>query len=230
MRKQKKYFGQTPNKKQKSKKKLKSDEFLENDLLLDNDLDQSNLYSFDEEQELASEIFSADYIFNIIKKSNRPLRLDDILRHSKLTRRSKKEVLSLLKDLLSKGKIIRLSGASYMINEEAKLMLGKVIVQRSGAAFVSPLHAKNKDDDIFIPKHALKDAWNGDLVEVKILPKLKTRFYKENMKPEGMVERVVERGQEEFIVRLEQKAERQELKHIKPFRSRYFIVAGQTLA
>ncbi len=225
-RSKKKYFGKDEmSKKQKTKKKVSSEVFLENELLLDNDLHFVGQEQDGESTSLENEVFSADYIFKIIKNANKPLRLDDILRYSKLTRRSKKEVLTLLKGLISEGKIIRLGGASYVAHQEAKIIIGKLIVQRSGSAFVSPLTEENgklsdkkssRDDDIFIPSHGLKDAWNGDIVEISILPKSRNRFQRQGLKPEGIVQRVVERGQEEFMVRLEQKAERQLLKHIKP--------------
>ncbi len=240
----KKYFGKdlTVQDKEKnqsrfSKNKAKASNLTDSDFL-ENEETNSDFTNYDE--------FSADYIANILKKANRPLRLDDILRFSKMSRRSKKEVLSILQELVSKGKVIRLQGASYMLNQRVKTIIGKVMIQRSGSAFISPLtsdkisnmsdqameerisaseisFSEKFNNDIFVPKDALNNAWNGDIVEVNIVPPKRISRQRE-LKPEGIITGIIKRGQDEFTVRLERLAEKQMLKHIKPQKSAFIAI------
>ena len=62
-------------------------------------------------------VFSVQSIYALLKQAGHPLRLDDILRRAEVTRRSKKEILSLLQDLIDTGKVIRQRGAAYAISE-----------------------------------------------------------------------------------------------------------------
>ncbi len=109
-------------------------------------------------------------ILDLLVKANRPLNLDDVLRHSGVQRRAKKEVQEILFSLADKGDILRLRGGAFIPKSMAKTVTGRYFVQRSGAAFVTPDSSKNPLGDIYIHPGMGGDAWHGDLVRVAVLP------------------------------------------------------------
>ncbi len=216
-----------------SRKFEKSTEFEEDELLLDND---GHPFLEDEGGDYQGQAgngeFSAKYIYSILKKSSQPLRLDDILRRSSLSRRSKKEVLNMLHELVEQGKVVKQRGGSYMVSKDLKNLTGTLAIQRSGAAFVIPLKEdgsagvpSKKGEDVYIPKHEILDAWNGDVVEVALLPKTKS-YRGQSVRREGKIIQVVKRGQEEFTVRLVEEAPKQMLKHLQKFAEANSVVNG----
>ena len=190
-KKQKTYFGQEPEKEEKTRKK--------------------------------AETFSLELIYSILEKTPHPLRLDDILRRAGVTRRSKKEVLALLHELTEQGKIIHQRGGTYAVSSSLGHISGKLAVQRSGAAFVIVNKEKfpQVKEDIYIPEHSLNDAWNGDIVEVTLLPRPQKRANGTSAqgimgkRREGKVIKVLERTHTVLTVRLEDDAAKQQLKHIR---------------
>lgn len=162
--------------------------------------------------------FSTELIYSILEKTPHPLRLDDILRRAEVSRRSKKEVLSLLHQLAEKGKITRQRGGTYSVSASLSHIKGRLAVQRSGAAFVtvSKEEFPQLKEDIYIPEHSLGDAWNGDIVEVVLLPRPKANAHGiSNKRREGKVTQILERTHTVLTVRLEEDANKQQLKHIK---------------
>lgn len=162
--------------------------------------------------------FSSELIYSILEKTPHPLRLDDILRRAEVSRRSKKEVLSLLHELVEKGKITRQRGGTYSVSASLSHLKGRLAVQRSGAAFVtvSKEEFPQIKEDIYIPEHNLGDAWNGDIVEVILMPRPKANAHGIfNKRREGKVTRILERTHTALTVRLEEDANKQQLKHIK---------------
>ncbi len=169
-----------------------------------------------------ADVFSLELIYSILEKTPHPLRLDDILRRADVTRRSKKEVLALLHELVEQGKIIHQRGGTYSVSENLGHIHGKLAVQRSGAAFVIVNKEKfpQVKEDIYIPEYSLNDAWNGDIVEVELLPRPKRANGANALgvmakRREGKVVKIFERTHTILTVRLEDEAGKQQLKHIR---------------
>lgn len=139
-----------------------------------------------------------DMVMRVLKHSPHPLRLDDILRIGGISRRLKREVLDTLQSLADEGKLMRINGGAWVSAESLKTVSGVLALQRSGAAFLVPsVGAKPfPKGDIFIGPDSIGQAWNGDTVEVVLLPG------QSGPSPEGRVLRVLERGQSEITVRV----------------------------
>lgn len=182
-------------------------------------------HNLDEEEKLyekEEDFFSIETIYSILEKTPHPLRLDDILRRADVTRRSKKEVLDLLHELVKEGKIVHQRGGTYSVSSSLGHIQGRLAVQRSGAAFVIVNKEKfpQVKEDIYIPEHSLNDAWNGDIVEVALLPRPQransTKIQEIlNKRREGKVVEIIERTHKILTVCLEDDAARQQQKHFK---------------
>lgn len=172
--------------------------------------------------------FSKEGIYKIFKNTPHPLRLDDILRRLEVSRRSKKELLFLLQELIDEKKIVRQRGANYALIKSLSSITGRLSIQRSGAGFVTPQvkndqKSENKilnQKDIYIPPHALLDAWNGDLVEVLLLPSSKPNFsssigVKKSSKQEGQISKILERAQTQMPLCIESEAKKQHYTYFK---------------
>lgn len=135
----------------------------------------------------------------ILRVASHPLSLDELLRRANINRRLKREALATLHQLAGEGVLVYLHGGSWTMASGLKTIVGTLSVQRSGAAFVAPLiEGKNPRDiaDIYISPLAVGDAWNGDAVEVTVLPG------KRGNSREGRVKSVVKRAQTELTARV----------------------------
>lgn len=145
------------------------------------------------------EDFDEQLLFDILKNAGRPLRLDDILRIGGFSRKLKRDILEALHDLARNGELVRLEGGSWVMADALKRRRGILATQRSGAAFVTPEDAQARTgQDIYIAPEDVGDAWNGDLVDVMLLPKKRGTLKKQ----EGRVIAVVRRGQTDIVVRV----------------------------
>ncbi|WP_320006179.1 ribonuclease R [Maridesulfovibrio sp.] len=131
---------------------------------------------------------------NVFKQSRKPLSVGELEKRLGLTKRHRKFVKNILKDLVREGKIIKI-GNAYGVVEKMNLITGKLQVQRSGAAFLLPDDKNRKD--IYIHTKNLRDAWHGDRVTVAI-----TGSHWGGKREEGRVVRVLERGKQVFPVRV----------------------------
>lgn len=172
--------------------------------------------------------FSKETIYAILENTPHPLRLDDILRRADVTRRSKKEVLSLLHELTEQGKIVHHRGGSYSVSASLDHVTGTLAVQRSGAGFVSVNKEDRPDikEDIYIPEMYIGDAWNGDIVEVVLMPKPRPNAQGIlKQRREGKVVSVLERTHKVLTVRLEEDAAKQQRKYIKDMAEHGYIAS-----
>ncbi len=123
-----------------------------------------------------------------VRKANRPLGLDELLRITRLPRKAKKRVEESLRALQEEGLLVR-AGGGWCSPGKLRTVEGVLAMQRAGMGFVTP-----KDDrggDIFIHPAALGGAWHGDTVEVLVLPG------KRGPSAEGRVSRVLRRSRAE---------------------------------
>ncbi len=145
------------------------------------------------------ESLDEQFLLDTIENAGRPLRLDDILRIGGFSRKLKREVIATLHDLAGEGRLVRLQGGGWAMASAMKTTRGRLAIQRSGAAFVTPEGETAKSGkDIYIAPEYVGDAWNGDLVDVMLLP-MKRGWEKG---PEGRVISVAERAHSEIVARV----------------------------
>lgn len=108
---------------------------------------------------------------------------------------SRGEIAAALSTLVAQGEIKETKKGKLRLNEDTKKpmgirVIGKVDLTRAGSAFVT---SDQSDEDIFIPKHNMNNAFDGDTVEVAVLKS------KPGKRPEGQIVTIKERKRE-FIV------------------------------
>lgn len=145
------------------------------------------------------DMVTKEQLLTLLERAGRPLRLDDILRLGAFSRRLKRDILEELHGLVQEGGLVRLEGGSFVPAGKLKTRRGVLSVQRSGAAFVTPEDAAARTgQDIYIAPEHVGDAWNGDVVEVMLLP-MKRGSHRGQ---EGRVVEVVRRGHTEIVARV----------------------------
>ncbi len=160
--------------------------------------------------------FTPQTLLDILSAASHPLSLDDILRRTGLSRRLKREVAAALRDMSGDGALVRLRGGTWTPAARLRNVSGVLAVQRSGAAFVTPERSDPRGGrDIHIAPGAVGDAWNGDLVEVALLPA------RRGAGAEGRVLRVLRRGESELTVRVLRPARRGGLAAARPIDARF---------
>lgn len=90
---------------------------------------------------------------------------------------------NLLEALVSKRKL-KLQNEKYMRKESVNLVTGTISIHKKGFGFVK----NTEGPDIFIPKHSVLDAVDGDTVEVEINPVVSAKG------PEGIVIAITKRS------------------------------------
>ena len=108
----------------------------------------------------------AGFLQTVLRKVNRPVRMDELLRVTHLPRKAKKHIETALYALLGEGRAIRSSGG-WSAPARVRHAEGVLSVAATGVGFVSTGHG---EADIYIHPAAMHDAWHGDTVEVVILP------------------------------------------------------------
>ena len=145
------------------------------------------------------ESLDEQFLLDTIENAGRPLRLDDSLRIGGFSRKLKREVIATLHDLAGEGRLVRLQGGGWALASAMKTTRGRLAIQRSGAAFVTPEGETAKSGkDIYIAPEYVGDAWNGDIVEVMLLPMKRGS----DRGPEGRVLAVAERAHTEIVARV----------------------------
>ncbi len=135
-------------------------------------------------------------LLTAVRRQQRPVRLDDLLRLLDLPRREKKNLQALLESLADRGALIRLPGGKWLHAGQAQRVRGVLNIQRSGVGFVSPEPESGLKTDVFIRPDDLGEAWHGDRVEAILVPGTGKRHTQRN--PEGRIVRVLERRQTEI--------------------------------
>lgn len=114
----------------------------------------------------------------------------------------------ILAELYHQGKLIK-KGKRYLLARDANQIIGILQMTKNGYGFVVP---EPKDgEDIFISERNLGTAFNGDKVLVEIF----ARYRGKNQ--EGEIVKVIERGTEEFVGKLQ------------AYRGVYFVIPDDNL-
>lgn len=141
-----------------------------------------------------ADMVTKEQLFMLLERAGRPLKLDDILRLGAYSRRLKRDIQEELSCLVYEGNAVRLEGGKFLPAESLKTRRGVLSVQRSGAAFVR-LENLASGRDVYIAPEYVGDAWNGDVVEVMLLP-MKRGSRKVQ---EGRVTKVLQRKHTEIV-------------------------------
>ncbi len=123
-------------------------------------------------------------IEEILKKSKK--RILTVSQISRILGISKRKVKTYLRALINDGKVVKYGKGYALVERIGKKLTGRVEIKKGGFGFVI-----TDEGDIFVPGWALKDAENGDIVEIVVIPK----------RGEGRVLRVIERFRRFFVGR-----------------------------
>ena len=99
-------------------------------------------------------------------------------------------LIRLLGELKSKNRIQEESRGKFKAISNGNYSKGRVEITARGNAYVI---IDDADDDVFVPYNKLKRAFHGDIVEVSIYPRRKTK------KLEGQIVNVLERKKSKFV-------------------------------
>ncbi len=137
---------------------------------------------------------SASGLLRLFKQVKRPLSRAAVIRQLKLKKNDKRVVKELLRELVEKGKLVRIR-RGYGLAEAMRCVTGRLEIQRGGFGFVVPEDSRRKD--IFINQRDIGEAWHGDRVVVVVVRENKGR--KNN---EGRIVRILERGRKTLPVKI----------------------------
>ena len=128
------------------------------------------------------------YLLEFLEKSNKPLKLDSILRALHIKRNGKEELEENLYALQKMGHAVRIKGA-WTSCSRLKQATGVLQIQKTGVGFV--LQNKPGTKDVFVHPANFEDALHGDTVRIIMLPVPK------GAKPEGKIIEILERSTQE---------------------------------
>jgi ribonuclease R len=131
------------------------------------------------------------------QKVERPLTLNDLLNAFDIYDEADKLFVQLMiEELQEKGRLKSVGRNRYIATTPAvpapQTVVGKVDFVNPRFAFIR--HTEG-EPDVFVEVEDLNEAWNGDTVEVKILPTTR----KKGNNPEGKVIRILERAQQRIV-------------------------------
>ena len=132
-------------------------------------------------------------VLGILRAGKRPMLLSDIMGLLGVSRRWQKKLAALLDEMREAGEALRLSGGLYVAASSLKKARGILEVQRGGMGFVL---SEGRGSDIYVGAEYFNGAWNGDEVEVVLLPGRRGK------NPEGRVLRILSRRSAPLAVRV----------------------------
>ncbi|MBI5198998.1 MAG: ribonuclease R [Nitrospirae bacterium] len=136
-------------------------------------------------------------IFSRFKESSyRPLHMREMLLTFKVSKEGRRAFKRMIKELVRDGEIIKTRKNQYGLPEKMSLIAGRLQCHRDGYGFVIP--EKTGEADIFIPSRNLSGAMHGDRVISRI------EHFREGMKREGRVIRVLERAHKRVVGKYEE--------------------------
>ncbi len=143
----------------------------------------------------------SDLVIKIFEENpSTVFRINDIIKETGLSRDKRNEIKKILKELAFQYKIKELRNNHFLLFKETEKLIGRISISDKGFGFVKT-HKSDKDGDVFIPRNAVKDSMDGDLVEVSIT---KTRR-DEKLSFEGSVVKIIERGKTLIVGRFYRK-------------------------
>ena len=146
------------------------------------------------DSEVSGKIYSQD-VLDLFKNTTGPLTATAVLHVLGLKKRHREQIRSILRSLESKGELVFLQGKHVLASSLANAT-GRLEIYRNSIAFV--IQEDSTTQDIFIPYRALNGAWHGDKVLVRLMKSGKSG----GSRPEGVIEKVLERKIKELAVRV----------------------------
>ncbi|MGL1861316.1 MAG: ribonuclease R [Pseudodesulfovibrio sp.] len=131
---------------------------------------------------------SLPLLLDLFKDLKRPLSRAEVIRHLKLKKKDKHIVKDLLRELVERGKLIRIR-RGYGLADSMNCITGRLQIQRGGFGFVIPEDSRRKD--IFINQRDIGEAWHGDKVVAAVISESKG-----DRNNEGRIVRILERGRQ----------------------------------
>ena len=126
-------------------------------------------------------------IIEFIKKSDRPVSLNRLIRALNLNKKERRKLTGTLRYLEKKG-LLKMIGDRVSRVTPSATVRGIFSLNPRGFGFVTPENPDQGTQDIFIPPHQTAGAVTGDLVEVIIREKGLAG------KPEGRIVRILKKG------------------------------------
>jgi ribonuclease R len=136
-------------------------------------------------------------LLKLFKEVKRPMSRAEVIRRLKLKKKDKALVKDLLRELVQKGKLVRIR-RGYGLAEAMHCITGRLEIQRQGYGFVVPEDSRRKD--VFVNQRDLNDAWHGDRVVVSVVGEPKG-----GRNAEGRIVRILERGRKVLPVKVVKK-------------------------
>jgi ribonuclease R len=136
-----------------------------------------------------------ELIKKLKERSDRPLRMREMLLSFRVPKEERRAFKRIIKELLRDGEIIKTRKNQYGIPEKMSLIVGRIQCHRDGYGFVIP--EKAGEPDVFIPNRSISGAMHGDRVVARV------EHFREGMKREGKVIRVLERAHKKIVGRFE---------------------------
>lgn len=131
-------------------------------------------------------------ILEILSMQNyKPLNTDEIAEVLGLERNDRKELRKTIDGLLKEGVALKIKKDKIVLPDRYGVYTGKIDVNKRGFGFVFRGEGKG---DIFVPENAMKDAMNGDKVQVKVL-----RETAGTKRAEGEILQILERNNAKII-------------------------------
>jgi ribonuclease R len=139
---------------------------------------------------------SRDLILGLLGEAGRPLALREVLRRLGPGRDERQEIKGVLRELLTRGEVVKLKGTRLGLPGPMGLLVGRLHATAGGLGFVRPEPRRKGDLDVYVSALDLKQALHGDRVVVRV----------ERRTPrgaEGRIIRVLERAQSQVVGRFE---------------------------
>jgi len=163
-----------------------------------------------------------DRVLSFLNDDGKPVSVRELVRRLGLDKDERLELKAVLRHLIEKGEVVKISGARIGLPSRMNLVVGRLSCNPSGFGFVLPEGRKPGQPDVYVSAVNIKEALHGDRVVVRVertTPK----------GPEGRIIRVLERAQTRIVGRFE--AEARFGSRVVPFDKRVlhelFIPAGE---
>ena len=127
----------------------------------------------------------------LAKQNYKPLNTEEIAEALGLERNDRKELRRTIDGLLKEGVVLKIKKEKIVLPDRYGVYTGKIDVNKRGFGFVFRGEGKG---DIFVPENAMKDAMNGDKVQVKVL-----RETAGTKRAEGEILQIIERNNAKII-------------------------------
>ncbi|MFQ5449391.1 MAG: ribonuclease R [Nitrospinaceae bacterium] len=131
------------------------------------------------------------------KTTSRPMKISELVKQLSVPDDQRREFRNQVKEMATKGSLVRLRGGRYGIPDEMNLVSGILQGNRKGFGFVVP-DKIFEEEDVYVSQANIADAMHGDRVTVRIESHLRGE------RPEGRIIRVLERNTESLLGIFEQ--------------------------